>query len=119
MIGARIDPVFGPAVLIGDGGKYVEAIPDVALLLPPFDVAAVGRALSRLRIAPLLAGVRGEAPMDIEALSAAAVAVSRVISDENSAVASLDLNPVIVGDVGQGCRAVDAVVYVADEARRV
>jgi len=119
MIGARIDPVFGPVVLIGDGGKYVEAIPDVALLLPPFDAAAVGRALSRLRIAPLLAGVRGEAPMDIEALSAAAVAVSRAISDENSAVASLDLNPVIVGDVGQGCCAVDAVVYVADEARRV
>ena len=119
MIGARIDPVFGPVVLIGDGGKYVEAMPDVALLLPPFDVAAVGRALSRLRIAPLLAGVRGETPMDTEALGAAAIAVGRVVSDEKSAVVSLDLNPVIVGDVGQGCRAVDAVVYTAANTRSV
>ena len=40
MIGARIDPVFGPVVVVGDGGKYVEAMPDVELLLPPFDAAA-------------------------------------------------------------------------------
>lgn len=119
MIGARIDPVFGPVVVIGDGGRYVEAMPDVALLVAPFDVAAVARALSGLRIAPLLAGVRGEAPMDTEALGAAAVAVSRVISDEDSDVLSLDLNPVIVGDVGKGCCAVDAVVYAAAGTRSV
>jgi acyl-CoA synthetase (NDP forming) len=113
MIGARIDPVFGPVVLIGDGGKYVEAMPDVALLLPPFDEAAVRRALSRLRIAPLLAGVRGEPPMDSDAFGVAAVAVSRLIADERSGVTSLDLNPVIVSDAGRGCRAVDAVVYTA------
>ena len=119
MIGARIDPVFGPVVLIGDGGRYVEAMPDVALLLPPFDVAGVGRALSRLRIAPLLAGVRGEAPMDIEAFGAAAVAVGHLIADESSGIANLDVNPVIVGDAGQGCCAVDAVVYTAANARSV
>jgi acyl-CoA synthetase (NDP forming) len=111
MIGARIDPVFGPVVVVGDGGKYVEAMPDVELLLPPFDVAAVRRALSRLRIAPLLGGVRGEPPMDVEAFSAAAVAVGRLMSDDQAAVINLDVNPVIVGSAGEGCRAVDSVVY--------
>jgi hypothetical protein len=111
MIGARIDPVFGPVVLVGDGGKYVEAMPDIELLLPPFDAATVRRALSRLRIAPLLGGVRGEPPMDVEAFSAAAVGVGRLMTDDQAAVINLDVNPVIVGSAGEGCRAVDAVVY--------
>jgi acyl-CoA synthetase (NDP forming) len=112
LIGARIDPVFGPVVVVGDGGKYVEAMPDVQLLLPPFDVQDVKRALSRLRIAPLLGGVRGEPEMDVDAFSAAAVAVGRLMCDPKSGPVTLDLNPVIVGSKGQGCWAVDAVVYV-------
>jgi acyl-CoA synthetase (NDP forming) len=111
MIGARIDPVFGPVILAGDGGKYVEAMPDVELLLPPFDVAGVRRALSRLRIAPLLGGVRGEPPMDVDAFCAAAVAVGRMMGDVKAAVTTVDVNPVLVGSRGEGCRAVDAVVY--------
>jgi len=113
MVGARIDPVFGPVVVVGDGGKYVEAMPDIELLLPPFDAEAVRRALLRLRIAPLLAGVRGEPPMDIAAFSAAVVAVGRLMTDDKSAVINLDLNPVLVGSAGEGCCAVDAVVYIA------
>jgi acyl-CoA synthetase (NDP forming) len=112
LIGARIDPVFGPVVVVGDGGKYVEAMPDIQLLLPPFDVQDVKRALSRLRIAPLLGGVRGEPEMDVDAFSAAAVAVGRLMCDPNSGPVNLDLNPVIVGSKGEGCWAVDAVVYV-------
>ncbi|HTS52235.1 MAG TPA: acetate--CoA ligase family protein [Burkholderiales bacterium] len=111
MIGARIDPVFGPVVLVGDGGKYVEAMPDVELLMPPFDAARVRRALSHLRIAPLLDGVRGEQPMDVDAFCAAAVAVGRLMTDVDAAVTTLDINPVLVGNRGEGCPAVDAVVY--------
>ncbi len=111
MIGARLDPVFGPVVVVGDGGKYVEAMPDVELLLPPFDAAAVRRALSRLRIAPLLGGVRGEPAMDIDAFTVAVVAVGRLMADDQSKVINLDINPVVVGSAGEGCRAVDAVVY--------
>jgi acyl-CoA synthetase (NDP forming) len=116
LIGARIDPVFGPVVVVGDGGKYVEAMPDIQLLLPPFEVQDVKRALSRLRIAPLLGGVRGEPEMDVDAFSAAAVAVGRLMSDPKSGPVNLDLNPVIVGSKGQGCWAVDAVVYVEDKS---
>jgi acyl-CoA synthetase (NDP forming) len=111
MIGARIDPVFGPVIVVGDGGKYVEAMPDVELLLPPFDTATVRHALSRLRIAPLLGGVRGEAPMDVDAFSASAVAVGHLMADDKSGVTTLDVNPVVVGSAGEGCHAVDAVVY--------
>jgi acetate---CoA ligase (ADP-forming) len=112
MIGARVDPVFGPVVVVGDGGKYVEAMPDVQLLLPPFGTEQVKHALSRLRIAPLLAGVRGEPPMDVESYSAAVVAVGRMMSDGKAGALNLDLNPVIVRSAGEGCWAVDALAYV-------
>lgn len=111
MIGAKIDPVFGPVVLVGDGGKYVEAMPDVQVLLPPFDAAHVERALRRLRIAPLLDGVRGEPALDVAAFCAACVAVGQLMSEPGAGVTQLDVNPVIVGAVGEGCVAVDAVVY--------
>ena len=111
MIGARLDPVFGPVVLIGDGGKYVEAMPDVQVLLAPFDAAQVEQALRRLRIAPLLDGVRGEPALDIAAFCASAVAVGALMLDATAGVTQLDINPLIVGAHGAGCVAVDAVVY--------
>jgi succinyl-CoA synthetase beta subunit len=111
MIGARFDPVFGPVVLIGDGGKYVEAMPDAQVLLPPFDAAHVERALRRLRIAPLLDGVRGEPALDVAAFCATAVAVGKLMNDAALGITQLDINPLIVGARGEGCVAVDAVIY--------
>jgi acyl-CoA synthetase (NDP forming) len=116
LLGAHLDPQFGPVVALGDGGKYVEAMPDTAVLLPPFDREAVLRALRRLRIAPLLAGVRGEPPMAVEAFADAAVAVGRLLLDHAPRITSLDINPVLVGDAGRGCVALDAVVFVEDPA---
>lgn len=113
MIGARLDPVFGPVVLVGDGGLYVEAMPDTAVLLPPFDAGRVEQALRGLRIAPLLDGVRGQPPLDVEAFCAAAVAVGRLMADQACGIQQLDINPVIVGARGQGCAAVDAVIVQA------
>ena len=109
LVGAHHDPVFGPVVLVGDGGTYVEALPDTALLLPPFDAADVLAALDTLRIAPVLHGVRGEPPMDLPALAAAVVAVGRWVLHD-PAVVSLDVNPLLVGSEGQGVTALDAVV---------
>jgi succinyl-CoA synthetase beta subunit len=111
MIGARLDPVFGPVVLVGDGGKYVEAMPDLQVLLPPFDAAEVEQALRRLRIAPLLDGVRGEPPLDVAAFCRSVVAVGRLMAADRAGITQLDINPVIVGASGQGCVAVDAVIY--------
>ena len=111
MIGAKIDPVFGPVVLVGDGGKYVEAMPDMQVLLPPFNTAQVKTALGKLRIAPLLHGVRGDPPMDVDAFARMAVAVGDCMAAGTRGITQLDINPVIVAAAGQGCVAVDAVVY--------
>ena len=62
MLGAKIDPVFGPVVMIGDGGRYVEAFDDIALLLPPFSAEQVREALSTLRLRVFLEGRRGDPP---------------------------------------------------------
>jgi acyl-CoA synthetase (NDP forming) len=111
IIGAHRDPVFGPVVMVGDGGKYVEALPDLRLLLPPFTAEEVAEALTRLRIAPVLNGVRGEPPMDLAALSEAVAAVGRLMVDPAANIVSLDLNPVLVGSAGEGCAIVDAVIF--------
>ena len=111
MIGAHHDPIFGPVVVVGDGGKYVESTQDMQTLLPPFSHADAAAALARLRIAPLLDGVRGEAPMDVDALCDAVVALGQMICEETAQYASMDLNPVIVGSLGEGYTVVDALIY--------
>ncbi|WP_182120166.1 acetate--CoA ligase family protein [Acidovorax sp. FHTAMBA] len=116
MVGARIDPVFGPVVVVGDGGKYVEALQDVAVLLPPFSQQEVVQALRTLRIAPLIDGVRGDPPLDVAALADIAVAVGQVIAGARGAIASVDLNPVMVGAAGEGAVVVDALVECAAAA---
>lgn len=110
IVGAHLDPTFGPVVTVGDGGKYVEAFADVQVLVASASRDEVRQALHRLRIAPLLAGVRGDPPLDVEALCDAVLAASRLISDPARRVESLDLNPVIVRAAGQGCVAADAVI---------
>ena len=109
MIGAHHDALFGPVVVIGDGGKYIEAMPDTQLMLPPFTENDVLIALGRLRIAPLLEGVRGEPPMDVSAFIKNVMTVQKLIQQGN--IASLDINPILIDDRGQGVCAVDAVVF--------
>jgi acyl-CoA synthetase (NDP forming) len=113
MLGARRDPVFGTVLLVGDGGAQVEVLPDARLLLAPFDVDSVRQAVSQLRIAPLLGGFRGSPARDVEAFCAAAVRLGRWMEEGDHTVLSVDINPVIVGPVGQGCLAADAVVFQA------
>ncbi len=110
MVGARFDPVFGPVVLVGAGGKYVEAMKDYAVLLPPFSTEQVETALRGLRLAPMLDGVRGDAPLDVPALCNIAVSVGKIAMAAGPLIASLDLNPVMVGSVGEGAWVVDALL---------
>jgi acyl-CoA synthetase (NDP forming) len=114
MLGARLDPVFGALVIVGDGGRYVEAMPDARVLLWPFDEEDVLRALTRLRIAPLFAGVRGEPALDVGAVAQAVVAAGRMIADPDAGVTGMDFNPLMVGARGEDCRILDGAVYVAE-----
>jgi acyl-CoA synthetase (NDP forming) len=109
-LGATIDPLFGPVVMIGHGGKYIEAMPDFVTLVPPFTAAEAVEALRSLRIAPLFEGVRGERPLDADAVAEAAVALARFIVSAQDKVASVDVNPLIVGVRGEGAWVVDALV---------
>ena len=111
MIGAHRDPVFGPVVAVGDGGKYVEIFRDTALLLPPFSKDEAVAVLQRLKIAPLFAGVRGEPPMDVDALCDSVMQIGDLMLDPAAKVVSLDLNPVLLDSAGKGCVVVDAVVF--------
>lgn len=110
VLGAHRDPVFGPILMVGDGGRYLEAMPDVRVLIAPVRREDVREALASLRIAPLFGGVRGEAPMDVESVVDAAMAVSDLMMRDDPRIDSIDVNPLIVGSRGEGCTAVDAVV---------
>ena len=82
---------------------------DTAVLVGSFEAGDVVAALARLRMAPLLTGVRGQPPADVDSLARAAVAAASVLAG-NATVAEFDLNPVMVGPAGHGCTAVDARV---------
>jgi acyl-CoA synthetase (NDP forming) len=112
VIGAHRDAFFGPVVMVGDGGKYVEAMPDVGLLIPPFARKDAEDAIQDLRCAPVLNGVRGEGPMDIAAMAEAAVRVGNLML-RNPQIVSIDMNPIILADDGQGAMIVDAVVVMS------
>ncbi|BBK43245.1 pimeloyl-CoA synthetase [Allostella vacuolata] len=110
VLGARLDPMVGPAILVGDGGKYVEALGDVAVLVPPFTQAEVVDALMGLRIAPILKGTRGEPAVDLSAYADAAVRLAAMMLEAGGRIASVDLNPVMVGAEGEPTAIVDALV---------
>ena len=110
MLGGEIDPVFGPILMVGDGGRHVEVVRDTALLLAPATAEQVREALQTLRIAPLLAGFRGDPALDVDALCDAAVRLGDLIAAPGSRIRSVDLNPVVVRARGHGVLIVDALV---------
>ncbi|MYN14210.1 CoA-binding protein [Pusillimonas sp. TS35] len=110
MLGMNHDPVFGPVVVFGAGGKYVEAAPDVAVMLPPFSAEQAMEKLQGLRIWPLLQGVRGEAAADIPAFAGLLAWFSRFALGSKGKFKSIDVNPVMLGRQGEGAWAVDALI---------
>ena len=107
-LGVIHDETFGPLVLVAAGGVLVEVLHDRALALPPLDRAGAHRLLDRLRIRPLLDGLRGADGADLDALADAVSRLSLLASDLGDRIAALDANPVLAGP--SGCVAVDALV---------
>ena len=99
-LGARLDPLFGPVVMVGDGGIYLEALKDFRLLLPPFSEGQVIDRLNALRIAPLLRGVRGEPACDLAAFARMAVRLGEAMLRWEGRIGSIDINPVAVFETG-------------------
>jgi acetate---CoA ligase (ADP-forming) len=115
ILGIKRDPVFGPVVVFGLGGVYVELLRDVVVELPPIRAERAHDLLQRLRGWPLLAGMRGQPPADIGALSDAIAKVSHLALAHRDRMVALDINPLIVHPEGQGVHAVDVVVQVDGE----
>jgi acyl-CoA synthetase (NDP forming) len=110
-LGVVRDPTFGPLVLVAAGGVLVELLHDRKLALPPIDEDAARRLIDRLAIRPLLDGLRGAPPSDVDALARAASRLSVLALELGDLIAELDVNPVIVSP--SGCVAVDALIVPA------
>jgi acetyltransferase len=105
LLGMVRDPQFGPLVMVGFGGIYVEVLDDTATRLAPLDRGEARRMLGELRMAPALAGARGRPPVDLDAL-ADVVARFAALAAAVPALAELEINPLLAGP--GGARALDA-----------
>ena len=114
LIGARYDAQFGPQVMVGAGGILVELLRDVQTAAAPIDQTMARQMIGRLQVAKLLNGYRGNDPLDVAALADALSRISWLVHDMGERIAELDVNPVLVGREGRGCRAVDARILMND-----
>ncbi len=112
LVGAIVDAQFGLTLVLGAGGVLTELLHESVSLLPPFTIAAVRVALTRLRVWRMLEGFRGKPAGDIAALVDAILAVSRYAEANLGRLAELDVNPVIVRPAGRGVVAVDALIRI-------
>jgi len=111
ILGSNVDPVFGPVILFGSGGRLVEVYRDRALALPPLNATLAQRLMELTRIHKALEGVRGRKAVNLEALKAALVAFSELVV-ELPRVAEIDINPLVVSS--DKLLALDARVVLAD-----
>lgn len=111
--GVVSDPAFGPVVMFGLGGVFVEVLKDVTFRAAPFDVAEAHRMIREIRGFAMLEGVRGAAPSDIDALAQMLSALSRFAAANADTIESIDLNPVRVMEKGKGLVALDALIVPA------
>jgi len=113
LLGARFDAVFGPLVLLGSGGTWVEILKDAKVYLPLTERADALAAIEEMTLAKVLAGARGEAAYDTDALADAIVGFSRLVTDLDGLAADTELNPVRITRE-RGPVAVDALIVPAD-----
>jgi acetate---CoA ligase (ADP-forming) len=106
IIGMNRDPQFGPLLMFGLGGIYVEVLKDVVFRVAPLSRPQVTQMVESIRSYPLLRGVRGQAPADNEAIVNTILRVSQLVTDFPE-IAELDINPLLVRDQGKGAVAVD------------
>jgi acyl-CoA synthetase (NDP forming) len=106
IIGARRDRTFGPLIMFGLGGIYVEVMKDVAFRALPINRREILSMVKELRAYPLLLGVRGEEKKDLEAVVNTIVKVGTVLQ-KCDRISDIEINPLVVYEHGLGVKAVD------------
>lgn len=109
IIGVSKDPQFGPVVMFGLGGIFVEVLKDVAFRIVPLEERDARQMIREIRGFPVLQGVRGQPPADLQALEKLILGVSDFV-EAHPEIEELDLNPVFA--YADGCIAVDARIVV-------
>jgi len=108
IIGSVNDATFGPTVMFGLGGIFVEVLKDVTFRVAPISVGESRRMMNEIKGAPILAGVRGESPRDREKLAEILSLYSQMVYDLRNEISETDANPVLVYEEGTGLKVVDA-----------
>lgn len=108
IVGSVDDPTFGPSVMFGLGGIFVEILKDVTFRVAPVSADQSFKMLEEIKAGAILAGARGEAPRDRQALAEVLSRYSQMITDLSDEIAESDANPVLVYAEGQGAKVVDA-----------
>jgi len=106
IIGVNRDPQFGPLIMFGLGGIYVEALKDVTFRIAPIDRRQATEMLDEIRSHKLLRGVRGEKPSDRQAIVDTLLRISQLVTDFPEIV-ELDINPLMVFEQGRGVLGID------------
>ena len=107
LIGARTDPQYGPFLMVGLGGIFVEVLKDVSIRLLPVDEREAREMLKELRGYKVLEGVRGQKPRDVDALVKAMVGLSEIFAAHRNHLSDMEINPIMVRERGHGAVAVD------------
>ncbi len=114
--GARKDNIFGPIVMVGLGGIYVEVMKDVTFRALPLDRKEILRMIKEIKSYPLLLGVRGEKMKDTDGLVDAIIKLGSVIQKCRH-ISDIEINPLLIYEQGTGVKAVDVRILLTKQAK--
>jgi hypothetical protein len=110
ILGVQHDGVFGPTVLLGLGGIFVEVLRDVTFRIAPFGLEEAHAMIGELRGKAILEGARGKPPGDLDALAETLSKLSLFAAAQKGQFSSIDINPLLVRPKGKGVVALDALI---------
>ena len=114
ILGVKSDPQFGPMLLLGLGGVFVEVFRDTALYPAPLNKKEAMEMIRSLKSYKLLTGYRGQKPCDLDALADTIVAVADFAAKHKDTLLEMDINPLFVYPEGEGVAVADALIVLAD-----
>lgn len=115
IIGLKHDPQFGPTIMFGLGGIFVEILKDVAIRVAPITRGDALEMIQQIKSYKILAGARGRQKADIEAVADVLVRISKMATQLEGFISELDINPLLVLPEGDGVRVADALVIQTEQ----